>query len=83
MTPRWNVRFVVSRGSVEFARENRKEGGAKMLRVPVPVRSGRASPVSRTRRIKFKYWYSSCDALEDIFKLLGHVKQPFYFKILF
>lgn len=31
-----------------------------MDNVPVPVRSGRDSPSARMRRIRFKYWYSSC-----------------------
>ena len=54
---------MVKRGRIEFANENRNDGGAKMLMVPVPVRSGRASPDSSTRRIRLMYWYSSCDTL--------------------
>jgi len=42
------------------ASEKRRESGAKIAMVPVPVRSGRASPVSRTRRMSLRYWYSSC-----------------------
>jgi len=41
MTPLVNTRFVVNKGSVLFARENRRDGGANNARVPVPVRSGR------------------------------------------
>jgi hypothetical protein len=41
MTPRVNTRFVVSKGRVLFAKENRRDGGANNARVPVPVRSGR------------------------------------------
>ena len=57
--PRRNVRFVVKSGNVESARENRNEGGAKIDIVPVPVRSARTSPVSRTFLMRLRYWYSS------------------------
>lgn len=40
-------------------REKRICGGAKIERVPVPVRSGRCSPSARMRRIRFRYWCSS------------------------
>ena len=65
--PRQNVRFVVRRGRVLSARENRREGGAKMDSVPVPVRSGRVSPVSRTLRMSSRYWYSSCLHADALF----------------
>ena len=58
--PRRNVRFVVRRGRVLSAREKRRFGGAKIERVPVPVRSGRMSPVARTSRMRLRYWSSSC-----------------------
>ena len=53
--PRMKVRFVVSSGSVESASEKRRFCGAKSESVPVPVRSGRASPVSRTSRMRLRY----------------------------
>ena len=57
------MRLVVRRGSVESARENLNEGGAKIEIVPVPVRSPRTSPVSMTRLTSERYWYSSCFAV--------------------
>jgi len=62
--PRRNVFLVVSRGRVEFARDKRREGGAKRERVPVPVLSGRNSPVSSTSRIRLRYCSSSWDLME-------------------
>lgn len=49
--------------SFRFDSEKRSCGGAKMERVPVPVRSGRNSPVDRIVRIRLRYWYSSCSFL--------------------
>lgn len=37
------------------AREKRKEGGAKRATVPVPVRSGRTSPVLMIRLMRSRY----------------------------
>lgn len=67
-TARRNTRLVVRRGrtgvrgEVEaelevlgLEREKRSCGGAKRERVPVPVRSGRCSPVSRIERIRLRY----------------------------
>ena len=74
VTARRKTRFVVSSGSIGmrvfgsagvaglgFDREKRSCGGAKRERVPVPVRSGRCSPVSRMRDMRSRYWYSSCE----------------------
>jgi hypothetical protein len=58
--PLRNVRFVVSKGKVPSRREKRREGGAKMESVPVPVRSGRDSPRERTSRMRDRYCFSSC-----------------------
>lgn len=68
-TPRRKTRFVVRRGRIGirsdgedgegFEREKRSWGGAKRARVPVPVRSGRCSPVVRMERIRLRYWCSS------------------------
>src|SRR6266545_2045754 len=58
--PRKKVRLVVRSGNVDPAKEKRRDGGAKREIVPVPVRSVRTSPVSRTLRMSLKYWYSSC-----------------------
>lgn len=69
--PRRKVRLVVRRGRVESESENRSDGGAKMDSVPVPVRSGRVSPVSRTLRMRFKYWYSSCTGFVVVFAIVG------------
>jgi hypothetical protein len=45
---------------VSSAREKRRAGGAKIECVPVPVRSGRTSPSSITRRMRERYCCSSC-----------------------
>ena len=55
---------MVRSGKVLLVREKRSEGGAKMDIVPVPVLSGLVAPVFMTSRIKFRYWYSSCEELE-------------------
>lgn len=36
-------------------KEKRSCGGAKMERVPVPVRSGRCSPSAKMVRMRFRY----------------------------
>ena len=48
------------RGNIEFRSEKRSCGGAKIERVPVPVLSGRDSPLERMYLIRLRYWYSSC-----------------------
>lgn len=68
-TARRKTRLVVRRGRIGvygssdvvegLEREKRICGGAKIERVPVPVRSGRCSPSARMWRIRFRYWCSS------------------------
>ena len=64
--PRKKVRFVVRRGSVESFSEKRSEGGANTDIVPVPVLSGRVSPVAKTDLIRLRYWCSSCSLSADM-----------------
>lgn len=40
-------------------RLKRRVGGVKSDRVPVPVRSGRYSPLARIKRMRLRYWSSS------------------------
>ena len=64
------TRFVVRRGSTRVGgeegsgdgreRANFSCAGAKIEYVPVPVRSGRCSPVVRISCMRLRYWYSSC-----------------------
>jgi len=65
--PRKKVRLVVMRGSVESLSENRRDGGANMEIVPVPVLSGRVSPEARTVLMRSRYCCSSCTLPSDIF----------------
>lgn len=65
MTPRRKTLLVVKSGRVEFRRENRREGGAKIDKVPVPVRSGRIWPEVMIRRIRSRYWYSSVRGISN------------------
>lgn len=70
-TARRKTRFVVRRGRTGMISELGSEGsegleranlscvGAKREYVPVPVRSGRCSPVSRISRSRERYWCSS------------------------
>src|SRR5262245_56546713 len=58
-TARKKTRLVVRRGKTGWRREKRSWGGAKKERVPVPVLSGRDSPVSRMCWIRLRYWCSS------------------------
>ena len=53
--PRKKVRLVVRRGSVESLSEKRRDGGANMDIVPVPVLSGRVSPVAKTVLMRLRY----------------------------
>ena len=69
MTARVKTRFVVRRGRIgvggeEGVREGLDRanficGGNGTAMVPVPVRSGRCSPVVRMERIRLRYWCSS------------------------
>ena len=53
--PRKKVRLVVMRGNVPSFSENRRDGGANTEIVPVPVLSGRVSPMARTFLIRLRY----------------------------
>lgn len=69
MTARVKTRLVVRRGRIfmcsvgfvglGFDRVKQRGVGEKIERVPVPVRSGRYSPVARIVRIRLRYWCSS------------------------
>ena len=51
---------------MESLSENRSDGGANIEIVPVPVLSGRVSPVAKTVLMRSRYWCSSCAVSEDI-----------------